>query len=147
MDKVLNTVIDITSNVLTVLFGGWSEALTTFIIFMAIDYLFGLIVAGIFKNSAKSDSSAFELCMGIKCLFRKVGMLALIIIAYRVDILSDAGGHLTRDMVTIALCINESISIIKKLGLMGLKIPTPLCSAIDLLKNSSKSKSEKESKN
>ena len=32
-------------------FGGWTSAMTTLIIFMAIDYITGIMVAGIFKRS------------------------------------------------------------------------------------------------
>ena len=38
------------------LFGGWDMALTTLVIFMGIDYLTGLIVAGVFKKSGKSEN-------------------------------------------------------------------------------------------
>ena len=33
-------------------FGGWTSAMTTLIIFMAIDYITGIMVAGIFKRSS-----------------------------------------------------------------------------------------------
>ena len=142
MDKVLSTVIGVASGVLSVLFGGWSDALTTLLIFMAVDCLSGLVVAGVFKNSPKTDSGALELHAGIKCIFKKIGTLALVIIAYRVDVLLGIGGCVTRNAVAIALCINESISIIENLGRMDLKIPTPLNRAINLLKNKTKDKSE-----
>ena len=32
------------------LFGGWDSALSTLVIFMAIDYMAGLVVAGVFKK-------------------------------------------------------------------------------------------------
>lgn len=34
-------------------FGGWDSAMMTLLIFMAIDYLSGLIVAGVFHSSDK----------------------------------------------------------------------------------------------
>ena len=37
-------------------FGGWDAALITLLIFMAIDYVSGLIVAGVFQASDKSES-------------------------------------------------------------------------------------------
>ena len=39
-------------------FGGWDSALSTLIIFMAIDYVTGLVVAGVFHNSRKTDTGA-----------------------------------------------------------------------------------------
>ena len=36
--------------------GGWDNAVFTLIIFMCIDYAMGLIVAGVFKKSEKSEN-------------------------------------------------------------------------------------------
>lgn len=147
MGKVLSVIIGAAGSISSVLFGEWSETLTTLLIFMAVDCFIGLVVAVVFKNSPETDSSAFEIHAGIKCIFRKVGMLALLIIAYRVDFLLGIGGCVTRNGVAIALCINESASIIGNLGRMGLKIPAPLSRTINLLKNTAKDKSEGESNN
>ena len=56
---------------LTFLFGGWDAALATLVIFMAIDFITGLIVAGFFKRSGKSSSGALESRAGWKGLFKK----------------------------------------------------------------------------
>ena len=37
-------------------FGGWTAALTTLLVFMMVDYASGLIVAGVFHASPKSDN-------------------------------------------------------------------------------------------
>ena len=52
-------------------FGGWSSGLTTLIIFMAVDYISGLMVAGVFHNSPKTDSGTLESRAGWKGLCRK----------------------------------------------------------------------------
>ena len=36
-------------------FGGWNQACQTLVIFMGIDYISGLAVAGIFKRSSKTE--------------------------------------------------------------------------------------------
>ena len=41
-------------------FGGWTGDMTTLLIFMGIDFVMGLILAGIFKNSSKSASGALQ---------------------------------------------------------------------------------------
>ena len=38
------------------IFGGWSAGMTTLIIFMAIDYITGLLVAGVFKASGDTTT-------------------------------------------------------------------------------------------
>lgn len=58
------------------LFGGWTSAMTTLIIFMVIDYATGIIVAGVFHRSGKSKSGALESRAGFKGLCRK-GMILL----------------------------------------------------------------------
>ena len=53
------------------LYGGWDAALQTLILFMAVDYVTGLIVAGVFHASPKSRTGALESRAGWKGLIRK----------------------------------------------------------------------------
>ena len=114
------------------LFGGWSSALTTLVIFMAIDYLSGLIVAGVFKKSTKSKNGALESKAGFKGLCRKFMTLVFVMIAYRLDMM--IGTDYIRDVVVIAFCTNELISIVENAGLMGIPLPGIITKAIDILK-------------
>ena len=65
-------------------FGGWSGAMTTLLLCMAIDYLSGLIVAGVFHKSRKSATGALDSFAGWKGLCRK-GMTLLIQTIHRVQ--------------------------------------------------------------
>lgn len=121
-------------------FGGWAEAMTTLIIFMIIDYVTGIVTAGVFKKSTKTDTGALESRAGLKGIFRKIGMLCIVAVAFRIDLTMNTGGTFLRDAVIITLCVNEGISIIENIGLMGVPIPKVLKNAIDVLKK----KSEKE---
>ncbi len=129
------TVIGVTGGFITTLFGGWSAALTTLIIAMAIDYLSGMAVAGIFKKSPKSQSGALESKAGWKGLFRKGMTLLIVLIAYRLDLA--VGTTFIKDAVIIAYIANEVISITENAGLMGVTIPKPILKAIDILKQKS----------
>ena len=113
-------------------FGGWTASLTTLLIFMLIDYVTGLIVAGVFHNSKKTDSGALESRAGFKGLFRKGMILLLVLVGYRLDLA--IGTSYIRDAICIAFIANETISIIENAGLMGIKIPAVLENAIDILK-------------
>lgn len=115
------------------LFGGWDAALTTLVIFMALDYITGIVVGGVFRNSPKTKTGALESKAGLKGLFRKGGMLLTVLVACRLDLL--IGYHFIRDAVVIALVSNESLSIIENLGLMGVPVPAPILNAIEVLKN------------
>ncbi len=113
-------------------FGGWTASLSTLLIFMLIDYVTGLIVAGVFHKSKKTDSGALESRAGFKGLCKKCMVLLLVLVGYRLDI--SIGTTYIRDAVCIAFIANETISIIENAGLMGIKIPAILENAIDVLK-------------
>lgn len=127
------------------LFGGWDRALATLVIFMAIDYITGLIVAGVFKSSPKTQSGALESRAGYKGLFRKGMTLLMVLIATRLDLIMET--HFVRDAVVIAYIVNESISIVENAGLMGLPVPQAIIKAIDILKRRSDEKNEIKSEN
>lgn len=114
------------------LFGGWTSAMTTLIIFMVIDYATGIIVAGVFHRSGKSKSGALESRAGFKGLCRKGMILLILLVACRLDIMLGTG--YIKDCVCIAFVVNETLSIIENAGLMGVPIPQVLIKAIDVLK-------------
>lgn len=113
------------------LFGGWDKGLQTLVIFMAIDYISGLIVAGVFHNSKKTESGTLESRAGWKGLCRKCITLLLVLVAYRLDLM--IGSDYVRDAVIIGFVANEAISIIENASLMGVPFPDPIVKAIDIL--------------
>lgn len=133
--NVLYSLVGVVGGFVAMAFGGWSDALITLIVFMALDYVTGLIVAGIFKKSKKSENGALESRAGFKGLCRKGVALMIVLVAVRLDIIM----HTTyiKDAVIIAFVANESISIIENAGLMGIPIPSVIAKAIDVLKNES----------
>lgn len=117
-------------------FGGWSAALTTLLIFIAIDYTTGLIVAGVFHKSPKTDTGALESRAGLKGLIRKCTMLLFVLVGHRLDL--TVGSTYIKDAVCIAFIVNELISIVENAGLMGLPVPAAIANAIDILKKQNK---------
>lgn len=113
------------------LFGGWDAALTTLVIFMGIDYVTGLIVAGVFHNSGKTESGALESRAGWKGLCRKGMTFLIVLIACRLDLIMNT--NFVRDAVVIGYIANETISIVENAGLMGLPIPSAITKAIEVL--------------
>ena len=57
--------------------------------------------------------------------------LVLVLVAHRIDML--LGVNNIRDGVIIALCVNEVISFVEILGIIGVPLPEVLTNAIDLL--------------
>ncbi|MBR2556141.1 MAG: phage holin family protein [Aeriscardovia sp.] len=131
--QMISAMIGAIGALFTSLFGGWDTGMTTLIIFMAIDYLAGLVVAGVFKQSQKSDSGALESRAGWKGLCKKGMSLLFVLIAYRLDLM--IGTDYIRDAVVIGFCANELISIVENAGLMGLPLPKPIMKALDVLRD------------
>lgn len=130
--NILYSTVGVIGGVIAAMFGGWSDALITLIVFMSIDYATGLIVAGVFKKSKKSESGALESRAGFKGLCRKGVALLIVLVAVRLDIVMHTS--YIKDAVIIAFIANESISIIENAGLMGIPIPGVIAKAIDVLK-------------
>lgn len=114
-----------------------TEKLTTLLIFMGIDYLTGLIVAGVFHQSPKSEGGALESRAGWKGLCRKGVTLLIVLVGCRLDVVM--GSNFIRDAVVIAFIANETLSIIENAGLMGLPIPAVITKAIEVLKKKAES--------
>lgn len=131
------TAIGVVGSVIASLFGGWDAALVTLVIFMAIDYVTGLLVAGGFHNSGKTENGALESRAGWKGLCRKCITLLMVLVATRLDLVT--GTNFIRDAVVIAFIANETISIVENAGLMGINIPPAITSAIEVLKKKSDS--------
>lgn len=132
MKNGLCTVIGTVGGFIASLFGGWDTALATLLIFMAVDYVTGLIVAGVFHKSQKTESGALESRAGWKGLCRKGTSLLVVLVAYRLDLV--IGSNFVKDATIIAFIANETISIIENAGLMGAPIPAVIVKAIDVLK-------------
>lgn len=129
--NILISIVGIIGSAIASAFGGWTTGLTTLVIFMAIDYITGLIVAGVFHKSTKTDSGTLESRAGFKGLCRKGAMLLVVLVAYRLDLA--VGTAYIKDAVIIAFIANEAISIIENAGLMGVPMNDTLKNAIDVL--------------
>ncbi len=122
----------VVGSIIANLLGGWDTALRTLILFMAVDYITGLIVAGVFKESKKSESGALESGAGWKGLYKKGVTLLIVLVAVQLDLLT--GTEMIRDMVIIGYTANEAVSIIENAGLMGIPIPEIMKKSIDILR-------------
>ena len=138
MKNAICTTAGAIGGVIASLFGGWDAVLATLVMFMAIDYVSGLVVAGVFHNSKKTTSGALESKAGWKGLCRKGMSLLFVLIAYRLDLA--IGSNYIRDAVIIGFIVNETISIVENAGLMGVPLPKVINKAIDILTSKSEEK-------
>lgn len=129
--NIVISIIGVIGSAIASAFGGWTTGLTTLVIFMAIDYITGLIVAGVFHKSTKTETGTLESRAGFKGLCRKGAMLLVVLVAYRLDLA--IGTAYIKDAVIIAFIANEAISIIENAGLMGVPMNDTIKNAIDIL--------------
>lgn len=131
MKEGICTGIGLIGSLIASAFGGWDSALITLLIFMVIDYISGLIVAGVFHTSKKTETGALESRAGFKGLCRKGMIFLFVLIAYRLDLA--IGVDYIRNAVIIGFMANELISIVENAGLMGIPLPDAITKAIDVL--------------
>ena len=135
------SVIGILGSAISTLFGGWSDAMTTLLIFMLIDYISGLCVAAAGK-SEKTKNGGLNSKIGFVGLLRKGMIMLMLIVASRLDLLIDT--QYIKDATCIAFIVNETISILENVGKF-IPIPGPIRKAIDILK--AKGADEEDDKN
>lgn len=113
------------------LFGGWDTAIVTLILFMALDYISGLVVAGVFHRSDKTQSGKLDSTACWQGLLKKGMTLVVVLVAAQLD--NVLGTSFVREAAVIAYIVNETISIIENAGRMGLPVPDALMKAIEQL--------------
>jgi len=112
--------------------GGWDALLQVLVAMMAADYVTGLIVAGLFHRSPKSDGGALDSHAGFKGLAKKCAVLLLVFLAVMLD--RAAGAHYVRSAVVIFFIGNEGLSVLENIGLMGVPYPAFLRNMLEALR-------------
>ncbi len=133
MEEIKTKAMLIATPILVFLFGNIDILLQTLILFMAFDYITGLLVAGVFKKSLKSENGGLASDVGLKGIVRKGIMLGIVFIGYRLDLI--AGTNIVRNSIISAFIVNEVISINENAVLMGVDIPKILTDTIKNMKN------------
>lgn len=98
--------------------GGFDGLLYALIVFMAVDYITGVMCA----VSDKKLSSA----VGFKGIFRKVLILMLVGIANLLDVQVIGTGAVLRTAVIFFYLSNEGVSLLENAAYLGLPIPEKL---------------------
>ena len=136
MKSTILTVLGVIGSAIASAFGGWDDSIITLLIFMGIDYITGLVVAGVFKASPKTTSGALESRAGWKGLIKKGVTLLFVVVGNRLDL--QLGSTYIRDAICIAFMCNELLSIVENGRLMGIPMPAIITDAIDLLNTKGK---------
>lgn len=128
---ILTVICGAIGSLISNLLGGWNGAMTTLLIFMIIDYLSGLTVAGIFSKSTKTETGKLNSTIGFKGLCKKCMIFVFVIIGYQLDKLLQI--DYVQNLIIISFIANELLSIVENAGLMGVPVPAVISKAIDLL--------------
>lgn len=99
---------------------------------MTLDFISGLLVAGYFKNSPKTDTGALSSKVGFNGLRRKCLILIYVMVGALLDVLLNV--NYIANAVCFGFIANEVLSIGENAGLMGFKLPSILANTIDILK-------------
>ena len=136
MDNIKNyilAVLGVSGAFIAELLGGWDWSLQSLIIFISIDFILGLLVAGVWGKSNKTVSGKLDSKACWQGLIRKGGILLVVLIASRLDIVMNTNGFV-RTAVILYFIGNEGISIIENLGIMGVPFPKWLKEKFENLK-------------
>lgn len=116
--------------------GGFDKMLQALLIFMLVDYITGLMVAFVFKNSPKTNSGAGSSKAGFKGLAKKAVILMLVMCMVQAD--KVLGISILRNAAVVGFIVNELVSIVENAGLCGLTLPEAFTKALDLLQSKGK---------
>lgn len=126
MKEYINATVAAIGTGLTYIFGGWDTVIIVLVIFMALDYLTG-VMAAIANKELNSN-------VGFKGLFKKVTILIVLIVAVLLDRLLNSDTWVFRTLVAYFYIANEAISLLENSARMGLPVPQKLLDILAQLK-------------
>ncbi len=129
-------------SLLSFLLGGFDNVMIALLIFMVLDFLSGLILAIVFKNSKKTDNGKLSSSAGIIGLSKKILILFLVALSTQLDIILETS--FIRDGTVIGFISMEGISIIENASLAGLPIPKVIKNALEIISKKEKDKDKDE---
>ena len=121
--------------------GGWDLFLKTLVMFMIIDYITGIAVAFVFHKSDKTENGSASSKECYKGIVKKMCMLALVGVSVAIDGIS--GTAYVRSATIFFFIGNEGLSIIENIGLMGLKYPSFIKKALEIMKEKGDNEDER----
>ena len=106
--------------------GGFDGFLYALVVFVAVDYITGLMAAAVEKK--------FSSEVGFKGIFRKVVIFCLVAVGHIVDTHVIREGSVLRTAVIFFYLSNEGISILENAARTGLPIPEKLKAVLEQLR-------------
>lgn len=121
---------------LSILVGGWSLGMRILLILVGVD-----VLTGILKSWQSGSFTSREFRQG---MISKLGYVALIIVAYQLDLILRNDIPVVRDVVVIFYIAVEGSSIIENLGMMGIPIPEIISDKLKVLNETNETTRQQE---
>lgn len=111
--------------------GGFDSLLQSLILVMGMDIITGVWVSVHYKRSCKTQSGKFS----SKALRHGIGNKILILLVVAISVIIDqiAGLDLLRNVTVMFYIIEEAVSILENVALMGVPLPRKLIQVLDIL--------------
>ena len=130
LTRYFKSFIAILGTVFTWLFGAWDTPLGILVLFMALDYLTGVLRGYINKDLSSN--------VGLHGIARKTVIFVVLIVAVALDRLLNMGNWLFRSLVCYFYIANEGLSLLENCASLGLPIPDKILEALAQLKDGEK---------
>ena len=105
--------------------GGWDGFLYGLIVFVAVDYLTGLMAAAVEKKLSSE--------VGFHGIIKKVVIFSLVAVGHIIDAYVIQNGSVLRTAVIFFYLSNEGISILENASRIGLPVPDKLKAVLEQL--------------
>lgn len=129
--SIVSVVTGAIGSLLINLIGKPTNDLIILIVLMIIDLIVGFLISAIWQKSSKTDSGKLSSGVMFKGIIKKFFTLVIVVIAYQLDIL--LAMNVIRHIVIIAFIVEEVLSITENIAITGIKIPTIITKALDVL--------------
>lgn len=135
IDIKLKNIVSVTTgaigSLLINLIGKPTDDLIILIVLMIIDLVVGFLISAIWQKSTKTDTGKLSSGVMFKGIIKKFFTIVIVVIACQLDIL--LAMNVIRHIVIIALVVEEILSITENIAITGIKIPTIITRALDVL--------------
>ena len=137
LKNIVSIVTGAIGSLLINLIGKPTDDLIILLVLMTIDLIVGFLISAIWQKSTKTDSGKLSSSVMFKGIVKKFFTLVIVVIAFQLDKLLVM--NVIRHIVIIAFIVEEVLSITENIAITGIKIPTIITKALDVLEKEVKS--------
>ena len=131
LKSIVSIVTGTIGSLLINLIGKPTDDLIILLVLMTIDLIVGFLISAIWQKSTKTDSGKLSSKVMFKGIVKKFFTLVIVVIAFQLDKLLVM--NVIRHIVIIAFIVEEVLSITENIAITGIKIPTIITKALDVL--------------